>query len=359
MKGLVLSGGKGTRLYPLTYTSAKQLIPVANKPVLFRVIEAIRDAGITDIGIVVGDTAEEIQRAVGQGERWGVNITYIPQEAPLGLAHAVKISRDFLGEDRFVMFLGDNVIQGGISPLIAQFADSDYNSQIVLTRVDVPEQYGVAELDSAGRIVRLVEKPKEPPSDLALVGIYMFDHHIFEAVNSIGPSWRGELEITDAIQWLVEHGYAVYPYIHRGWWIDTGRPGDMLEANSLVLEELTPRIEGYVDRDSEVDSRVTIEKGAEVINSVIRGPAIIGEETRIVNAYVGPFTSIYHHVLIENAEISRSIVLEHSQICDLDRRIEDSLIGRHVVIQRSPIRPRAYKFTIGDHSHLGLLGDGR
>jgi glucose-1-phosphate thymidylyltransferase len=359
VKGLVLSGGKGTRLYPLTYTSAKQLIPVANKPVLFRVIEAIRDAGITDIGIVVGDTAEEIRRAVGQGERWGVNVTYIPQEAPLGLAHAVKISRDFLGDDRFVMFLGDNVIQGGISPLIAQFADSDYNSQIVLTRVDVPEQYGVAELDSAGRIVCLVEKPKEPPSDLALVGIYMFDHHIFEAVNSIGPSWRGELEITDAIQWLVEHGYAVYPYIHRGWWIDTGRPGDMLEANSLVLEELTPRIEGYVDRDSEVDSRVTIEKGAEAINSVIRGPAIIGEETRIVNAYVGPFTSIYHHVLIENAEISRSIVLEHSQIRNLDRRIEDSLIGRHVVIHRSPIRPRAYKFTIGDHSNLGLLGDGR
>ena len=359
MKGLVLSGGKGTRLYPLTYTSAKQLIPVANKPVLFRVIEAIHDADITDIGIVVGDTAEEIRRVVGQGERWGVNITYIPQEAPLGLAHAVKISRDFLGDDRFVMFLGDNVIQGGISSLIAQFANSDYNSQIVLTHVDVPEQYGVAELDGDGRIVRLVEKPKEPASDLALVGIYMFDHHIFEAVNSIGPSWRGELEITDAIQWLVEHGYAVYPYVHRGWWIDTGRPGDMLEANSLVLEELTPRVEGYVDRDSEVDSRVTIEKGAEVINSVIRGPAIIGEETRIVNAYVGPFTSIHHHVLVENAEISRSIVLEHSQIRNLDRRIEDSLIGRHVVIHRSPIRPRAYKFTIGDHSHLGLLGDGR
>ncbi len=359
MKGLVLSGGKGTRLYPLTYTSAKQLIPVANKPVLFRVIEAIRDAGITEIGIVVGDTAEEIQRAVGRGGNWGVNISYIHQEAPLGLAHAVKISEDFLGDERFVMFLGDNVIQGGISPLIAQFANSDYNSQVVLTRVDVPEQYGVAELDSGGRIVRLIEKPKEPPSDLALVGIYMFDHSISEAVDSISPSWRGELEITDAIQWLVEHGYSVYPYIHRGWWIDTGRPGDMLEANSLVLEELTPRIEGYVDRASEVDSRVTIEKGTEVINSVIRGPAIIGEDSRVVNAYVGPFTSIYHHVLIENAEISRSIVLEHSQIRNLDQRIEDSLIGRHVVIHRSPIRPRAYKFTIGDHSHLGLLGNGQ
>jgi glucose-1-phosphate thymidylyltransferase len=357
MKGLILSGGKGTRLYPLTYTSAKQLIPVANKPVLFRVIESIRDAGITDIGIVVGDTADEIERAVGRGGKWGVNITYIPQDQPLGLAHAVKISQDFLGQDRFVMFLGDNVIQGGISPLIAQFAQSEYNSQIVLTRVDQPEQYGVAQLDSDGRIIKLIEKPKEPPSDLALVGIYMFDHHIFEAVNAIKPSWRGELEITDAIQWLVENKYNVYPYVHRGWWIDTGRPGDMLEANSLVLEELTPEIKGYVDRDSEVDSRVTVGQGAEIINSVVRGPAIIGDDTRIVNAYVGPFTSIYHHCLVENAEISRSIVLEHSQIRNISRRIEDSLIGRHVVLHRSPIRPRAYKFTLGDHSHVGLLGE--
>lgn len=357
MKGLILSGGKGTRLYPLTYTSAKQLIPVANKPVLFRVIEAIRDAGITDIGIVVGDTAEEIKRAVGRGGQWGVNITYIPQEAPLGLAHAVKISQEFLGDDRFVMFLGDNVIQGGISPLIAQFASSQYNSQIVLTRVDQPEQYGVAVLDNEERIVRLIEKPKDPPSDLALVGIYMFDNHIFEAVNAISPSWRGELEITDAIQWLIEQKYNVFPYVHRGWWIDTGRPGDMLEANSLVLEELTPTIEGYVDRDSQVDSRVTVEQGAEIINSVVRGPAIIGKDTRIVNAYVGPFTSIYHHCLVENAEISRSIVLEHSEVRNISRRIEDSLIGRYVVLHRSPIRPRAYKFTLGDHSNVGLLGN--
>lgn len=358
MKGLILSGGKGTRLYPLTFTSAKQLIPVANKPVLFRVIESIRDAGITDIGIVVGDTAEEIKRAVGRGGQWGVEITYIPQEAPLGLAHAVKISHEFLGNDRFVMFLGDNVIQGGISPLIADFANSQYNSQVVLTRVDQPEQYGVAELDEEHRIIRLIEKPKDPPSDLALVGIYMFDPHVFEAVNAIKPSWRGELEITDAIQWLIDQNYNVHPYIHHGWWIDTGRPGDMLEANSLVLEELKPTIEGYVDRDSEVDSRVTIDQGAEVINSVIRGPAIIGKDTRIVNAYVGPFTSIYHHCVVENAEISRSIVLEYSEIRNLDRRIEDSLIGRNVTLHRSPIRPRAYKFTIGDYSNLGLLGEG-
>ncbi len=355
MKGLILSGGSGTRLWPLTFTSAKQLIPVANKPVLFRVIEAIRDAGITDIGIVVGDTAPEIRKAVGRGGRWDVEITYIPQDAPLGLAHAVKISQDFLGEERFVMFLGDNVIQGGISPLITQFSASDWNSQIVLTRVDHPEQYGVAELDDQGRIVQLIEKPKEPPSDLALVGIYMFDHHVFEAVNNISPSWRGELEITDAIQWLVEHDYRVYPYIHRGWWIDTGAPTAMLEANDLVLEELTPRIEGYVDRDSQVDSRVTIEQGAEIINSVIRGPAIIGEDARVINSYIGPFTSISHHVHVENSEIERSIVLEHSRIQDIPARIQDSLIGRQVELTRSPIKPKAFKLTLGDYSQVGIL----
>jgi glucose-1-phosphate thymidylyltransferase len=355
MKGLILSGGKGTRLYPLTFTSAKQLIPVANKPVLVRVIEAIRDAGITEIGIVVGDTAPEIKKALGRGGSWDVDITYIPQETPLGIAHAVKISRDYLGDDRFVMFLGDNVLQGGISSLISQFAESDWNSQIVLTRVDEPEQYGVAELNGEGRIIQLVEKPKEPPSDLALVGIYMFDHHVFDAVNSISPSWRGELEITDAIQWLVENDYRVFPYIHRGWWIDTGAPTAMLEANSLVLEELTPCIEGYVDRDSEVDSRVTVEKGAEIINSVVRGPTIIGEDTRVINSYVGPFTSIYHHVLVEDSEIERSIVLEHSRIRDIPARIQDSLIGRQVDISRSPIKPKALKLTLGDYSQVGIL----
>jgi len=312
VKALILSGGTGTRLYPLTYTSAKQLIPVANKPILFRVIEAIRNAGIDDIGIVVGDTAQEIKTAVGRGGRWDVDVTYIHQEKPLGIAHAVKVSQDFLGDEPFVMFLGDNVIQGGIGDLVRQFQASDWNSQIVLTRVEHPERYGVAELNGEGRVVHLVEKPQEPPSDLALVGIYMFDHHVHEAVNTITPSWRGELEITDAIQWLVENDYKVYPYIHRGWWIDTGEPNELLKANSLVLEELTPAVKGYVDRDSEVDSRVIIENGAEIINSVIRGPAIIGERTRVVNSYVGPFTSIYHDVEIEDSEIERAIVLEES-----------------------------------------------
>ncbi len=356
MKGLILSGGKGTRLYPLTYTRAKQLIPVANKPVLFRVIESIRDAGIEEIGIIIGDTGPEIREAAGNGERFGVKLTYLPQDAPLGLAHAVKIARDFLGDDRFVMFLGDNVIQGGISPLIADFANHhDWNSQIVLTRVDHPEQYGVAQLKSDGRIERLVEKPKEPLSDLALVGIYMFDHHIFEATDAIKPSWRGELEITDAIQWLVDHGYQVFPHIHTGWWIDTGRPDDMLTANSLVLDELKPEIAGYVDSASSVDTRVTIEKGAEVIGSTIRGPAIIGEGTRIINSYVGPFTSIYRNVTIQNCEIEHSIVLENSVICDIDARIQGSLIGRNVELNRSPIRPKALKLTLGDYSKVGIL----
>ncbi len=355
MKGLILSGGKGTRLYPLTFTSAKQLIPVANKPVLFRVIEAIRDAGIDEIGIVVGDTANEIKKAVRRGNKWGVKITYIHQEQPLGLAHAVKISQDFLGDDRFVMFLGDNVIQGGISTLIRQFADSQWNSQIVLTEVSHPEEYGVADLDEDGKIRQLIEKPKNPPSNLALVGIYMFDHHIFEAVNAILPSRRGELEITDAIQWLIEQKYDVYPYIHRGWWIDTGAPSAMLEANSLVLEELEPQISGYVDRDSEVDSRVTIARGAEIVNSIIRGPTIIGENARIVNSYVGPFTSIAREVSIQNSEIERSIVLEHSTLESLPARVQDSLIGRHVRLTRSPMRPKALKLTLSDYSQVGLL----
>jgi glucose-1-phosphate thymidylyltransferase len=354
MKGLILSGGKGTRLYPLTYTCAKQLVPVANKPVLFRVIEAIKEAGISEIGIVVGDTAPEIREAVGDGSKWDVAIHYIPQEAPLGLAHAVKIAQDFIGDERFVMFLGDNVIQGGISCLIRQFESSEANSQIVLTRVANPQQYGVAVLKN-DKIVRLVEKPRDPPSDLALVGIYMFDHNVFEAVNSIRPSWRGELEITDAIQYLVDHGRTVNPYVHTGWWIDTGAPGDMLDANRLVLDEMEPKVEGYVDRGSKLIGKVTVQKGAEIIGSVIRGPAIIGEETRIVNSYVGPFTSIYHHVLVEKSEIEHSMVLEHSRLVDIPQRIENSLIGRNVEVNRSPLLPKAYKMVLGDNSRVGLL----
>jgi glucose-1-phosphate thymidylyltransferase len=355
MKGLVLSGGKGTRLRPITYTSAKQLVPVANKPVLFRVIESIRDAGIDEIGVVIGDTGAEIRSAVGDGSRFGVRITYIPQDQPLGLAHAVKISQPFLGDERFVMFLGDNCIQGGIDPLIQQFAASDYNAQIVLKRVADPRSFGVAELDAHGRVVRLVEKPREPRSDLALVGIYLFDSHIFEAVNSIAPSARGELEITDAIQWLVTHGRRVFPYVHEGWWIDTGKKDDMLDANRLVLEELAPRVEGSVDAASRLIGRVIVEPGAEIVNSTIRGPAIIGEHTRIVNAYIGPFTSIYHHCLVEESEIEHSILLEHCTVQGIPGRIADSLIGRNVEITRSALKPSSYRLMLGDNSSVGVL----
>ena len=356
MKGLVLSGGKGTRLRPITYTSAKQLVPVANKPVLFRVIEALVDAGIDEIGVVVGDTGAEVRSAVGDGSRWNVKITYIPQDAPLGLAHAVKISRDFIGDDKFALFLGDNCIEGGVSRLVAEFAAAtDRNAQIVLKQVANPQQYGVAELKPDGTIERLTEKPRQPRSDLALVGIYMFDHHIWEAVEAIKPSWRGELEITDAIQWLVEHGYDVHPYVHDGWWIDTGKRADMLDANRLVLEEITPHVAGFVDRDSQLVGKVTIERGAQIINSVIRGPAIIGEETRIVNSYVGPFTSIYHHCVVEESEIEHSIILENSEIIRIPHRLEDSLIGRNVKIHTSPMKPRAYRMMLGDNSDVGLL----
>ena len=356
MKGLILSGGKGTRLYPLTYTRAKQLIPVANKPVLFRVIEAIRAADITEIGIVIGSTGPEIRDTVGDGSQFDATITYIEQDAPLGLAHAVKTAEDFLGDDRFVMFLGDNVIQGGISSLIVDFANhTEWNSQIVLTEVENAQEYGVAELNDQGRIVRLIEKPKDPPSNLALVGIYMFDAHIFEATRAIKPSGRGEYEITDAIQWLIENGYEVFPHVHKGWWIDTGAPGEMLEANSRVLDELTPYIAGQVDAASEVDSRVTVEEGAVIENSVVRGPSIIGRNTRIINSYVGPFSSIYHNVVIENSEIERSIVLEHSTIRDIPARIQDSLIGRHAEVDIARLRPQAIKMHLGDHSRLGLL----
>lgn len=356
MKGLILSGGKGTRLRPLTYTQAKQLVPVANKPVLVRVIENIRDAGIDEIGVVVGDNGSEIRKALGDGSQWAVKITYIPQESPDGLAHAVKISQDFIGDDRFVMFLGDNVIQGGISGLIRDFASSDWNSQIVLKEIENPTSYGVAKLRADGSIEQLIEKPKNPPSNLALVGIYMFDPHIFEAVNSIPPSARGEYEITDAIQWMIQAGYQVFPYVHKGWWVDTGKGPDMLEANSLVLEEMKPSIAPDTTiENSEIDHRVTIERGARIINSIIRGPAIIGEETVIENSYIGPFTSIYHHVTVQNCEIERSIILEHSAVIDIRRRLQDSLIGRYARVQHSEEKPRAIKVNLGDHSTVHLI----
>jgi glucose-1-phosphate thymidylyltransferase len=354
MKGLILSGGKGTRLYPLTYTGAKQLVPVANKPVLFYAIENLVEAGITDLGIVVGDTKDQIMAAVGDGSKFGARVTYIEQPDPLGIAHGVKIAQDFIQEERFALFLGDNFLRDGIVPLVRNFEKEAPACQIHLYKVPNPQDFGVAEVKD-DRVVRLVEKPHAPQSDLAVIGIYMFDHHVFEAVNNIRPSARGELEITDTIQYLIDRGLKVSPQIVAGAWIDTGKPGDILEANRLVLEELQPRMGGQVDNDSQINGKVTIERGARVKNSVIRGPAIIGEESEIINSYIGPFTSVYHHVLIENSELEHCIVLEHSRIIDVESRIEDSLIGRYVEITRSPKKPKAYKMTLGDHSKVGVL----
>jgi glucose-1-phosphate thymidylyltransferase len=353
MKGLILSGGKGTRLRPLTYTSAKQLVPVANKPVLFYGIEAIAAAGIRDIGIVVGDTHAEIRTAVGDGSRWGVRIEYIEQDAPRGLAHAVKISRAFIGDDPFVMYLGDNLLNKGITHFVDEFVREKPAAQILLTRVPDPQMFGVAELNH-GAVVRLVEKPQEPKSDLALVGVYMFGPQVFESVNNIEPSFRNELEITDAIQDLIDRGLTVRPHIVEGWWKDTGKLEDMLEANRLILDTLERRVDGEVDAESRVEGKVVVEAGATVERSVIRGPAIIGRGARIAHAYVGPFTSIGADVEIRDSEVEHSIVLEGSCIRDLSNRVIDSLIGRNVRIYRIPVKPSAYRFMLGDNSEVGI-----
>jgi glucose-1-phosphate thymidylyltransferase len=353
VKGLILSGGKGTRLRPLTYTSAKQLVPVANKPVLFYGIEAIADAGIREIGIVVGDTQAEIRAAVGDGSRWGVKVTYIEQDAPRGLAHAVKISQPFIDGDPFVMYLGDNLLNKGITPFVREFEREKPAAQILLTRVPDPQMFGVAQLQD-GKVIRLVEKPKEPIGDLALVGVYMFGPEVFESVNRIKPSFRNELEITDAIQDLIDRGLTVHPHLVDGWWKDTGKLEDMLEANRLILETFDRRIDGTCDAESRVEGKVVIEAGAVVERSVIRGPAIIGKDARIIHAYVGPFTSIGNKVEIKDTEIEHSIVLEGSCLYDLANRVIDSLIGKNVRIYREPVKPSAYRFMLGDNSEVGI-----
>lgn len=353
LKGLILSGGKGTRLRPLTYTRAKQLMPVANKPILFYGIEALAQAGIKEIGIIVGETKDEVMEAVGDGSRWQTKITYIEQSAPLGLAHAVYTAKEFLKNSPFVMYLGDNLLKNGISSLIDDFRKSKPNSQILLASVPNPEHFGVAELDG-NRVIRLEEKPKKPRSNMALVGVYMFDHHILETEAVLKPSARGEYEITDAIQYLIDQGYRVEPHIVDGWWKDTGKLDDMLEANRLILETLPRKIEGEVDSRSKVDGRVQIGKGAKITNSTVRGPVIIGEDTLIDHAFVGPFTSIQDHCEIRHSEIQHSIVLRGGQILDLKRRVEDSLIGMNVRIARSRSLPEAYRFLVGDNSQIDI-----
>jgi glucose-1-phosphate thymidylyltransferase len=349
MKALLLSGGTGSRLRPLTYTSAKQLIPVANKPILFYAIEAIREADITEIGVVVGETGDEVRAMVGDGSRWGCRITYIQQDAPRGLAHAVQIAESFIGMDSFLMFLGDNIIRDGVGAFVQDFQRQKCNATVLLSEVQEPQRFGVAKL-SEGRLVGLVEKPNEPPSNLALVGVYVFDHHIFDAVRKIHPSWRNELEITDAIQQLIDDGMDVNYRTIDGWWKDTGKPEDVLDANRLMLESIPSVVRGSVDARSSLTGRVQVEDGAVVVNSVIRGPAIIGRGARIKNAYVGPFTSISPNVNVLNSEIENSIVLENTVIQDILSRIDNSLIGKNVCITGSHERPRTIRFVIGDQS---------
>ncbi|MFF0575065.1 glucose-1-phosphate thymidylyltransferase [Streptosporangium saharense] len=353
MKALVLAGGSGTRLRPITHTSAKQLVPVANKPVLFYGLEAIAAAGITEIGIVVGDTQAEIEAAVGDGSDLGLQVTYLRQQAPLGLAHAVLIAREYLGEDDFVMYLGDNFIVGGIGDVVGRFTSDRPDAQIMLTQVGDPRQFGVAELDADGRVVGLEEKPAEPKSDLALVGVYLFTPLIHRAVAELKPSWRGELEITDAIQWLIERGHRVESSVISGYWKDTGNVTDMLEVNRLVLESLETRLEGRVDDVSELIGRVVVEPGAVVERSRIVGPAIIGAGARIVDSYVGPFTSIAADCVVDGSEIEYSIVLPRSSISGVSR-IEASLIGHDVEVTPAPNTPRAHRLVLGDHSKVQI-----
>jgi glucose-1-phosphate thymidylyltransferase len=352
VRGLILSGGRGTRLRPITFTSAKQLVPVANKPILFYGIEALAASGIREIGIVVGDTHQEIRDAVGDGSRWGVAVTYIPQAAPLGLAHAVLTAEPYLRGEPFVMYLGDNLIREPLAPLVTRFRAERPPAQILLAHVPNPQEFGVAELRD-GRVVRLVEKPSRPPSDLALVGIYMFDDHVFDAARAIRPSGRGELEITDAIQRLIDDGRTVTPHVITGWWKDTGKLGDLLEANRLILDMLEPRIGGIVE-DSEVTGRVVIEAEAKVIRSHVRGPAIIGRGALVEDAYVGPFTSIGDAVVLRASEVEHSIILEGSAVTDVGSRIESSLLGRHVRVYRAEAKPRAYNLMLGDRSEIRL-----
>ena len=353
MKALVLAGGSGTRLRPITHTSAKQLVPVGNKPVIDFGLEAIAAAGIEEVGIIVGHTGPEIEAYVGDGSRYGLTVTYVPQPEPLGLAHAVLTAEDFLGRDDFVMYLGDNLIAGGITEFVEQFEGNRPDAQILLARVRDPERFGVAELGPDGHVSQLVEKPAEPKSDLALVGVYLFSGAIMDACHAIEPSDRGELEITDAIQWMIDKGQKVAERTITGWWKDTGKLYDMLEANRIVLDTYEQRVDGTLDDDSEIQGRVVIEEGAELVNSMVRGPAIIGRRTKLVNTFVGPYTAIYHDCEIRDSEIEHSIVLEHTTVADVGR-MEDSLIGKEVEVTRSTRKPAAMRLMLGDHSKVAL-----
>jgi glucose-1-phosphate thymidylyltransferase len=355
LKGLILSGGAGTRLRPITHTSAKQLVPVANKPVLFYGIEALVDAGVEEIGIIIApETGGEIREAAGDGSRFGARITYIVQDKPAGLAHAVLTAEEFLGDSPFVMYLGDNLLRDGLRGLVATFRADEPHALILLTPVDDPESYGVAELDDNDHIVRLIEKPKDPPSNLALVGVYLFTPAILDAARALEPSWRGEYEITEAIQGLIDDGHRVQSEVVRGWWKDTGQLADMLEANRLVLEELVTELEGEVDDESKVEGRLVLGPGAKLLRSVVRGPAVIGAGACVEDAYIGPYTSIGDDVHVRRSEVENSIVLSGSVVEDLGMRMEASLLGKDVKLTRSEGMPKTLRMLVGDRSEINL-----
>ncbi|MEM9517228.1 MAG: glucose-1-phosphate thymidylyltransferase [Actinomycetota bacterium] len=358
MKALILAGGAGTRLRPITHTRAKQLVPVANTPILFYGIEAMVEAGIKELGVIVGDTRDEVMAALGDGSQFGATITYIPQDEPLGLAHCVLIAREFLADDEFVMYLGDNLLEQDLAAFVeafeaARLTDAPPSAQILLKQVPDPHRFGIAKLHAEGHVEHLVEKPADPPSDLALVGVYLFDPSIHDAVAAIEPSGRGELEITDAIQWLIDAGHRVRTEILTGWWIDTGKLTPLLEANRLILERIDTDIAGSVDEASSIEGRVLIAAGAEVVNSTIRGPVAIGADTTITDSFIGPFTAIGAGCEVAQSEVEHSVVMDDSRIIDIPR-LADSLIGTDATVSRSRRKPRAVRLMVGDHCQIDV-----
>lgn len=355
MKAIILSGGKGTRLKPLTYTTAKQLLPIANKPILFYVLDQVKEAGITDVGIIISpDTGNLIKTAVGDGSRWNFKVTYILQTEPLGLAHAVKTAKEYLLDSPFLMFLGDNLIGGGIADFVKEFKTNLCDSLVLFKEVPDPRLFGVAELDSCGKVIRLVEKPKEPKSNLAVVGVYLFKPSIHKAIEQIKPSFRGELEITDAIQKLLDQGLEVKSHLLTGWWLDTGKKDDLLEANRVVLDDYTTRIiQGNVCPQSQVIGRVEIGIGTNIQNSIIRGPVVIASNCQVLNSYIGPFSSIGEGSFIEKSSLEHSVILEKCRINNIDR-LADSIMGKNASVVRTENNFKALRVFIGDDARLEL-----